>query len=65
MKEFSKETVARAIDAEPELPGPIPERMWNILQELIVNEDKAGMAEAMRIIVRETKNGIRDRLGLK
>lgn len=48
--------ILEAIDAEPELPGPMPMEMFQSLQ----HPDTA--AEAFRIMVRETKKGIRNRI---
>jgi len=49
--------IVAAVDAEPELPGNMPDTMW----ELIRN-DRDAFEELMRIVVRETKAGIRERL---
>ena len=42
-----------AVTDEPELPGEMPDEMWNVLRS---DRDAAG--EALRIIVRQTKGGI-------
>ena len=51
--------VIKAIDDEPELPGPMPDEMWDA-----INGDRDAVEEAMRIAVRQTKEGIKKRLGL-
>ena len=47
-----------AIAEEPELPGAIPDEMYETLR----HADKATMEEALRIVVRKTKEGIVKRL---
>lgn len=54
---FTQQQVHAAIDAEPELPGPMPEEMWKTIRN-----DKDAVEEGMRIAVRQTKSGIKDRL---
>ena len=49
--------VMSEVDAEPELPGPMPDEMWTAC-----NGDRDATQEAMRIVVRLTKEGIRTRL---
>lgn len=51
--------VLEAIDAEPELPGDMPDEMWDLIRS-----DRDAATEALRIVVRETKNGIKRRLRL-
>lgn len=51
-----REAVA-AVEAEPELPGPMPDEMYAALQG-----DRDACAEACRIIVRQTKAGIKSRI---
>ena len=52
-----------AVEAEPELPGEMPEEMWDALEAMrgSVGEREA-MTEAFRIVVQLTKKGIADRL---
>lgn len=57
-------SVIEAIDAEPELPGEMPEEMWDTLRQFAYRDDREGMIEALRILVRLTKQGIKERLGL-
>lgn len=45
-----------AIEQEPELPGDMPDDMWEAIKG-----DRDAVQEAMRIAVRQTKGGIRDR----
>lgn len=46
-----------AVDAEPELPGDMPDEMW-----LSIRDDRDAATEAMRIVVRQTKCGIKARI---
>ena len=46
----------RAIDDEPELPGDMPDAMWDEFQ------DRERATEALRALVRVTKRNIRDRV---
>jgi hypothetical protein len=50
--------VLAAVEAEPELPGDMPDEMWEELQTM----DREEMVTALRIVVRQTKDGIRDRI---
>lgn len=52
------EVVEGAIDAEEEMPGEIPQEMY----DTITNGDKDTVAEALRIVVRVTKKSIKQRL---
>lgn len=54
------EQVRAAIEAEPELPGDMPDEMW-----AVISKDRDAAAECLRIVVRQTKVGIIQRLGLK
>ena len=59
------ESLARcveAVDAEPELPGNINDGMWYALKVMFDADDRYGVAEAFRIVVRETKKGIKQRV---
>ena len=49
--------VLEAIDAEPELSGPMPDGMWNI-----INGDRTACTHALVVCVQETKAGIRERV---
>ena len=55
---FTQGEVLLAIEDEPELPGEMPEKMWEECRK-----DKATLEEAMRVVVRLTKSGISERLG--
>lgn len=46
-----------AIECEPELPGNIPEEMFEVIRE-----DRNAMAETIRIAVRQTKANILKRV---
>ena len=56
--------VAKAIDDEPECPGEMPDEMWQALKVMGETNDRAGMTEAIRLTVRLTKEGIKERLGV-
>ncbi|HLP43597.1 MAG TPA: hypothetical protein VK465_18995 [Fibrobacteria bacterium] len=51
------DAVRVAVDAEPELPGKMPEELRAALQG-----DEDACTEALRIMVRLTKQGIQDRI---
>jgi hypothetical protein len=51
---IEKKDVIEAISNEPELPGPIPEEMY----QAIMHGDRDTVAEAMRIVVRVTKRNL-------
>lgn len=52
------EDVVKAINDEPELPGEMPDEIYQA-----VKNDKDALTELVRITVRETKKGILERLG--
>lgn len=54
---IERRLVLRAVDDEPEYPGDIPDEMWNE-----VRSDRELLAEALRLTVRSTKQGIRARI---
>lgn len=47
----------QAVDDETEFPGDMPDEMWDAIAG-----DRDAMAEALRIAVRLTKDGIRERI---
>ena len=49
--------VYKAIDDEPELPGEMPDEVWEALRS-----DRAMMETVLRGIVQTTKHGIRNRI---
>ena len=51
------ETAIKAVEAEPELPGSMPDEMWDAIAG-----DRDATEEALRIVVRQTKAGIIERL---
>jgi hypothetical protein len=51
--------VLEAIESEPELPGEMPDAVWNML---VANKEDA--TQILRAIVRTTKQNIKSRLGL-
>jgi len=50
-------TILKAVDDEPELPGNMPDEMWNA-----ISGDRDAMTEALRVVVRKTKEGIKKRI---
>ena len=50
--------VIQAVIEEPELPGPMPMAMYSAFKDA----DEETMAGMLRIIVRETKKGILERI---
>lgn len=55
------EDYIKAVQDEPELPGPMPESMAATVRGL----DTEGIAEWCRILVRETKRGIIQRMAIQ
>lgn len=53
-----RERCLRAVDQEPELPGDMPDAMWAAIREA----SRDDMTEMLRIVVRETKSSIRERI---
>lgn len=45
------------VDDEPELPGDIPDKIWDIIKN-----DRKATEEALRAAVRLTKDGIKKRI---
>ena len=54
---FTESEVRAAAMAEPELPDEMPDEMWEACRS-----DRATMQEAMRVVVRLTRDGILGRL---
>jgi catalase len=52
------EAALQAIEDEPELPGDMPDAMWESLRKA----DREEMVTAFRVTVQKTKEGIRERL---
>ena len=50
--------ILRIIDEEPELPGDMSDDLWNRLR----GYDRDGLTEALRILVRTTKDCISERI---
>jgi uncharacterized protein YjgD (DUF1641 family) len=57
---LSIDEVMEAVDQEPELPDDMPDEMWEACRS-----HRHTMQEAMRVVVRLTKEGIRARLTAK
>lgn len=53
-----RERCLLAVDQEPELPGDMPDAMWAAIREA----SRDDMAEMLRIVVRDTKSSIRERI---
>ena len=56
---YTESEVRAAAMAEPELPGDMPDEMWEACRS-----DRATMQEAMRVVVRLTRDGILERIGI-
>lgn len=56
-KMVTLEQCLAAVEAEPELPGDMPDEMWEL-----VRRDRAAATQVLRIVVRQTKNGIMSRI---
>ena len=57
----SRDSVLKAIDDEPELPGEMPGEMLATLIQAVQSHDHDLLTETLRIVVRQTKEGIRER----
>ena len=53
------EYVRYVIESEPELPGDMPEEIFELIQK-----DRQAAEEVMRLTVRVTKQRIKERLGI-
>jgi len=62
MKTIVLETIIDAVNAEPELPGKMSGKMKTVVQKALDNKDLDLLEELMRIVVRSTKKGIRERI---
>lgn len=56
---YTESEVRAAAMAEPELPGDMPDEMWEACRS-----DRATMQDAMRVVVRLTRDGILERIGI-
>ena len=54
---ITKAQAYQAIADEAEFPGEMPDEMW-----MAICNDRDAMTEAMRLAVRETKEGIQKRI---
>ena len=50
-------TAIKAIEAEPELPGPMPDKMWNKIKS-----DRDATEKLFQLAISATKKGIMERL---
>jgi hypothetical protein len=62
MSKINLETVINAIEEEPELPGQMPDEMWDTIQHFCRTGDRDGMEELLTATVRTTKEGIKERV---
>lgn len=51
------EIAINCVEAEPELPGSMPDEIWDAIKN-----DRDATEELLRIVVRQTKAGIKERL---
>lgn len=54
---LERERCLKAVDDEPEFPGEMPDEVWNAFVA-----DRDMVTKALRLAVRQTKAGIRDRI---
>lgn len=59
---IERERCLAAVDAEPELPGDMPPEMLQAVARAILEEDTDFFIHALRLAVRMTKAGIRERI---
>lgn len=50
----------KAVEEEPELPGEMPDELWQAFQA--VRDDRQKLGEYLRVLVRGTKRGIAERI---
>ena len=50
----------KAVEDEPELPGPMPDLLWELWQA--AKDDKEAVENFLRILVRVNKKGITERI---
>ena len=63
MKTILLHDAINAVNAEPELSDKMPDQMKVVLQKALLDDkDLDLLAELMRITVRSTKDGIRERI---
>ena len=63
MKTILLHDAINAVNAEPEFPDKMPDQMKVVLQKALLDDkDLDLLAELMRITVRSTKDGIRERI---
>ena len=54
--------IKQIIATEPELPGEMPEEMWQAFVDAINEGDRAFVMTALRVAVKETKDCILERI---
>ena len=50
------------VDSEPELPGDMPDELWELIKTAVENDDRKGMSHILKTVVRQTKKGIKNRI---
>ena len=59
---MERDRCINAVDAEPELPGDMPKEMADAINEAFKNEDVDFFINGLRLAVKLTKEGIRERI---
>ena len=62
MRRSLKDKIFSCIDQEEELPGEIPDNIYEKIEKAVLRGDKNFVAEVFRMAVRATKKGIKDRI---
>lgn len=58
---MTREEFFKCIDDEPELPGDLPDEVWDRIESAVADGDRDFFVELVRIAVRLTKSGIKNR----
>ena len=61
---FTSEEIKRVIEAEPELPHDMPDKMQRFVCSMAINYDVDVVRDLLREVVWETKKAILERLGI-
>lgn len=59
------EKIFECIEMEPELPGHIEPELWSMIKHTVEQNDSQFIVEMLRLCVRLTKQGIRNRVALE
>jgi hypothetical protein len=57
-----REAVFKVVDDEPEFPGEMPDEMKERMRQALCEQDLGLLTEMLRVSVKLTKEGIRERL---